>query len=757
MNKSNKYLLSFTLICFSSISLLNSCKGNENKEIGFECVDNNIDNYNTNSIFNKDNGIKVYAKYSNGNKVEVSKTNYTYSVSSNSNEVNSSLPFNYSGTYTCTIKYKNYKDYSYSFNVIKVDKIITSIKVEHSADINTFEVGEKYSSKGLTIKVIYSDNTTEIVSNTFTTNYDLHEFTNLDVGNKKVIVTYKNHTTSYYITVKAQSKIVSSVDKYTDPDKLTYDIGETFSYKGLSLKITYQDTTFEIINSGFTTNYDNHVFNEDDVGKKQVLVNYKDYQIVYYITINKTIIPATDISISPTTYECLKNTTKQLTITYTPYNANADKEVTWESLDTSIATVDNNGLVTIKDDATVGSTVDIVATLTVNQKTSKSTFKVVNYPSNSNTILVYMSGNTLESKNGLASDDLTEMINATNQNELVNIVIQTGGCNSWKKFDISNSKIGRYHIKDNQLVLDQQLDQANMGESSTLENFIEYGLTNYPANRNSLILWNHGKAIRGVCQDQNYNDDSLTTSEVSNAITNAFNKTGFNKKFEFIGYDACVMQVQDIASINADHANYMICSQENEGAGGWFYTTWLNRLYTYPDIDTLDIATSICDTYCSHTYCDDYTMSILDLSYMNDYVTAFEELSKSISTIIDISPTNNWNELVTLANKSIKYGYSTKETHNYPHDVFDLNAFLDLLVNSQTFASLDVSKVKNGMKNLIKVNKYGPYYQGTKPCGLSFFLPVSGCAHKYQYTEKDSKLSSWRNMCIKYGNWASDN
>ena len=133
------------------------------------------------------------------------------------------------------------------------------------------------------------------------------------------------------------------------------------------------------------------------------------------------------------------------------------------------------------------------------------------------TIMIYMCGSDLESQYGFASEDIKEILSVENQPDDVNIIIETGGCKRWKSYNISNRKLSRYHIENNKLVLDTTLKNASMGEKSTFESFLTWGLESYPAEKTGLIIWNHGGALSGACYDDNYNGDTLLNSEATHS------------------------------------------------------------------------------------------------------------------------------------------------------------------------------------------------------------------------------------------------
>ncbi|MCR5508721.1 MAG: peptidase C11, partial [Lachnospiraceae bacterium] len=105
------------------------------------------------------------------------------------------------------------------------------------------------------------------------------------------------------------------------------------------------------------------------------------------------------------------------------------------------------------------------------------------------TIMVYLCGTDLESKSGMASNDLAEMARAS-LSDNVNILIYTGGCKSWKTPGIS-SKVNQIYLitKGGMKRLVEDDGNKAMTSPSTLTSFIKYCASNYPANRNELILW----------------------------------------------------------------------------------------------------------------------------------------------------------------------------------------------------------------------------------------------------------------------------
>lgn len=210
------------------------------------------------------------------------------------------------------------------------------------------------------------------------------------------------------------------------------------------------------------------------------------------------------------------------------------------------------------------------------------------------TIFVYMCGSDLESGVGAASTDIKEMLDA-NYNDNVNIIIQTGGSCDWKEYGISNDKIGRYRVDRDSLELIEQLPNASMAESKTLEDFISWGVDQFPAEHMGVIYWNHGGgSIYGACSDENY-EGMLTLSEFEKAMSNGTKE--MTDKFDFVGFDACLMATIETANVFVPFADYMIASEESESSEGWNYTALVNKLVENPDTDAISLGKTIIDSF----------------------------------------------------------------------------------------------------------------------------------------------------------------
>lgn len=255
------------------------------------------------------------------------------------------------------------------------------------------------------------------------------------------------------------------------------------------------------------------------------------------------------------------------------------------------------------------------------------------------TILVYLCGTDLESRGNAGTSDIIEAIKSQ-YNERVNIVYQTGGTNGWYDDIIASDRIQRYERVDGDIRLVDEQPLANMGDPDTLSSFIEWGAENYPAENMGLIFWNHGGgSISGICFDELNDMDSLSLKEVDKALSDSFDC--MSEKFEFIGFDACLMATLETANVLVPYANYMYGSEETEPGGGWNYTALLDYIAKNPATDGATLGKELCESYYDH--CAEYkresdcTLSVIDLSKIDALITSFNDTAKQMYECEDFS------------------------------------------------------------------------------------------------------------------------
>ncbi len=107
--------------------------------------------------------------------------------------------------------------------------------------------------------------------------------------------------------------------------------------------------------------------------------------------------------------------------------------------------------------------------------------------------------------------------------------------------------------------------EMNMGASATMDQFIQYAKTNYPADRYLMTVYDHGAAWMGSCVD-NTDGDILRNSEMAHAISN-------NGGIDILCFTApCLMGSIEAAYEIGENVEVYIGSEELSGYMYWFET-----------------------------------------------------------------------------------------------------------------------------------------------------------------------------------------
>ena len=251
------------------------------------------------------------------------------------------------------------------------------------------------------------------------------------------------------------------------------------------------------------------------------------------------------------------------------------------------------------------------------------------------TIMIYMCGTDLESQSAMATSDLMEMTKAKIADN-VNIIVYTGGCKKWNNQVISNIVNQIYKVQSGGL--SRLVDNAGKGvmtDPNTLASFIQFAAENFPANRNELIFWDHGSgSVAGYGYDEkNAREGSMDLAEIEYALKSS------QIKFDFIGFDACLMATAENALMLDRYADYMVASEETEPGIGWYYTDWLTALSGDTSIPTAELGQKIVDSFvlACNQKCPGQktTLSVVDLAeFSNTVPAALSAFSKSVSELV---------------------------------------------------------------------------------------------------------------------------
>lgn len=342
-----------------------------------------------------------------------------------------------------------------------------------------------------------------------------------------------------------------------------------------------------------------------------------------------------------------------------------------------------------------------------------------------NTIMVYMVGSDLESEGAAGSMDIVEMAKSGIDFSKNNVLVYTGGSSYWN-LDISSEYNSLLQIKEDGYNLVASTDYPlNMGEPSTLTNFLQTCYDNYKTDHYSLICWNHGCGpLGGYGVDELYDGDRLTIDEIDEALAES-PFTGDNK-LDWIGFDACLMASIEIAGVISNYANYMVASQETEPGCGWDYSF----LSAYNKTsDSVEIAKSIIDKYAqtvekmsTPTFNPEITLSCIDLSMIDNTVSAMDNLFEKLDNYIDLG---GYSTLAKSRANTKAYGLSSVSSKGESLDLIDLGNLTEFVVDEYQD---EAQQLKEAISEMVVYEKHN--VNGSS--GVSIYYPYDNSLY-YTY------------------------
>jgi hypothetical protein len=128
---------------------------------------------------------------------------------------------------------------------------------------------------------------------------------------------------------------------------------------------------------------------------------------------------------------------------------------------------------------------------------------------------------------------------------------------------------------------------VDMGSGQTLEKFLRWSINHYPARHYGLILWDHGNGpfsfldtvVKSCC-------NGLQVWEIRDACSTVLSENPQMNRFDWIGFDCCLMGYIEIAYCLRNVTDITIGSEMVEPAPGWNYYPWVDRMTRESDTIT---------------------------------------------------------------------------------------------------------------------------------------------------------------------------
>ena len=329
--------------------------------------------------------------------------------------------------------------------------------------------------------------------------------------------------------------------------------------------------------------------------------------------------------------------------------------------------------------------------------------------------MVYLGADNNLGAGGYDFGDFNEMEMAASNGDVC-IVVQWDGPGSgdttryWVQPDTDPNALASYIDGVNRW----PLGELNMGHPNTLTDFVNWAISQFPAQYYALVLWNHGGGWwprqlppppRGIVWDDTSGGDFLTTKELAQAL-------GGVPHLHVLGFDACLMQMLEVLYEVRAEADVVVGSEELEPGTGWDYDEILNS------IDAATTPAGLGQAIVQENEGDVDTISAFDAAAIADVAAkASDFASKLLSEYDDFCP-----QIHTARDQTQKFDFDNNGIDN--HDEYiDLYHFADRI-----YANVNDNAVRNAaqaLKASIEAARIAHWHdaQHSNAEGLSIYLP----------------------------------
>ncbi len=353
------------------------------------------------------------------------------------------------------------------------------------------------------------------------------------------------------------------------------------------------------------------------------------------------------------------------------------------------------------------------------------------------TVLVYLDGdNNLERD---ALDDFAEMA-VVGSSDALNIVVQfdrTPGYDArygdWQgtlRFRVTK---GMLPTPDNALA---DLGEQNMGDPRTLQEFVSWGMHNFPAKRFALVIWNHGDGWRAlsllkerrkaVCWDDTNGRDALDMAELRQALSDITD--GGSVPIDLLAFDACLMAMIEVDAQIAPYARVRVASEDTEPGEGYPFHTILADLAADPDMTEEELARVIVERY--YQEYEGETQSAVVLGDRNAaLVAAVDRLARALRAFAD-SPSGR--DVVRAVRDEVQF-FRTDYV-----DLYDLAGRLQAAVDEEE-VRVAAQEVMENVSAVTIHERHGPYRPNAH--GTSIYFPTRPDDWDSRYAGGDDYLA----------------
>lgn len=363
------------------------------------------------------------------------------------------------------------------------------------------------------------------------------------------------------------------------------------------------------------------------------------------------------------------------------------------------------------------------------------------------TFLVYANAdNNLEPA---ALDDLLEMANPGSSPD-VNVLVEIDRHPGYTSAGVLNQPnftgTKRFRVENGSLTQLADLGETDMGATTPLANFVDWGIRYAPAQKIALIFWDHGAGWTGFGQDETNGNNSLLLGEIRQGVTLGLASAG-RAKLDLLGFDACLMATWETAYELRNLADVFVASEDVEPGHGWDYSPVVTAMRNNTTLSAADLGRVIADGFKAQAATNPaqapiITLSVIDLAKMGALVNAVNGLATALRA--QVMNIQGW----------LKTATARAESHEFPakkgYNLIDLGHFAQRAkANMGSALSSEADALTAALANAVLYKVGGAAQANANGASTYFALQQSAFDPAYQTLEVLS-ATSWDEFLADY-------
>ncbi len=266
----------------------------------------------------------------------------------------------------------------------------------------------------------------------------------------------------------------------------------------------------------------------------------------------------------------------------------------------------------------------------------------------------------------------------------------------------------------------RKLGERNTGSAETLERFIAWGITTYPAQNYALVISDHGGGWQGAASDETSAGQMISPAGLAQALEQALRTAGIDR-LDLLVFDACLMAQLEVWALLSPYARYGVASEEiTYGLKG--FDRAMRDLVEDPTMEAAELGARIV-RYFEENYVGDetgntLTMSQVDLEQVPVVQQTVDHLAGMLSAAAD-EP-----ETILAVARGLAHAPSFADIERAFFGMIDLRSFLLIVEKLNTNAQITQAtrQARAALERAVLTRYAGQDIPSVG--GLSFFFPA---------------------------------